>query len=144
MNKNFKVITINGIRGIIAVVFIIFGLIAGFIVSPGWLCMKLWNYCFEYSNVVSNMNIYQGIMLWAAIVLSLYALNNKKPLIGFGTYQGLSPEQIREIILRAKQAEKKVFKEMTKNIDYKNFDIKSDKIKENIEKVEEEKEELRR
>ena len=106
--------------------------------------MKLWNYCFEYSNVVSYMNIYQGIMLWAAIVLSLYALNNKKPLIGFGTYQGLSPEQIREIILRAKQAEKKVFKEMTKNIDYKNFDIKSDKIKENIEKVEEEKEELRR
>ena len=60
MNKNFKVITINGIRGIIAVVFIIFGLIAGFIVSPGWLCMKLWNYCFEYSNVVSYMNIYQG------------------------------------------------------------------------------------
>ena len=47
MNKNYRVITINGVRGIIVAIFIVLGLIAGFIVSPGWVCMKLWNYVFD-------------------------------------------------------------------------------------------------
>ena len=72
MNKNYKVITINGIRGIFAAIFIVLGLIAGFIISPGWVCMKLWNLCFQ--DVFKVMNIYEGIMLWAIIALSLYAL----------------------------------------------------------------------
>ncbi len=105
MNKNYKVITINGIRGIFAAIFIVLGLIAGFVISPGWLCMKLWNHCLQ--NIAATMNIYQGIMLWAIIALSLYALNNRRSLIGFGAYQGLSPEQIKEIMMRAKRAEAK-------------------------------------
>ncbi len=105
MNKNFKVITINGIRGIITLIFIALGLIAGFIISPGWVCMKCWNYFFEQSNTVGIMNIYQGIMLWAIIALSLYALNNRKALIGFGSYQGLTPDQIKDIMQRARTQE---------------------------------------
>ncbi len=105
MNKNFRVITINGIRGMIVLVFLIMGLIAGFIISPGWVCMKFWNYLFEDSSTIALMNIYQGIMLWAAIVLSLYALNNKKALIGFGSFQGLSPEQIKDIMQQAKDSD---------------------------------------
>ncbi len=112
MNKNFKVITINGIRGILAAIFIVLGLIAGFIISPGWVCMHLWNYIFEDSNTVALMNIYQGIMLWAIIALSLYALNNKKALIGFGSYQGLSPEQIKDLMKRAKQSEAKMMNDI--------------------------------
>jgi len=105
MNKNFRVITINGIRGMAVVVFLVLGLIAGFIISPGWVCMKVWNYFFENSSAVAAMNIYQGVMLWAIIALSLYALNNKKALIGFGSYQGLSPEQIKDIMQRAKDTD---------------------------------------
>ena len=112
MNKNFKVITINGIRGILAAIFIVIGLIEGFIISPGWVCMHLWNYIFEDSNTVALMNIYQGIMLWAIIALSLYALNNKKALIGFGSYQGLSPEQIKDLMKRAKQSEAKMMNDI--------------------------------
>lgn len=105
MNRNFKVITINGIRGMLTLVFIVLGLIAGFIVSPGWACMKIWNHIFEQSNTIAAMNLFEGIMLWAIIALVLYALNNKRPLIGFGSYQGLSPEQIKEIMKRARQSE---------------------------------------
>ena len=113
MKKNFKVITINGIRGAIVAVFIVMGLIAGFIISPGWVCMQLWNYAIEEANLaVSTMNIYQGIMLWAIIALSLYALNNKRALIGFGSYQGLSPEQIKDIMNRAKESEDKILKQL--------------------------------
>jgi len=102
MNKNFRVITINGIRGMAVVVFLVLGLIAGFIISPGWVCMKVWNYFFENSSTVALMNIYQGVMLWAIIALSLYALNNRRALIGFGSYHGLSPEQINDIMQRTK------------------------------------------
>ena len=113
MKKNFKVITINGIRGAIVAIFIVMGLIAGFIISPGWVCMQLWNYAIEEANLaVSTMNIYQGIMLWAIIALSLYALNNKRALIGFGSYQGLSPEQIKDIMNRAKESEDKILKQL--------------------------------
>ncbi len=113
MKKEFKVITINGIRGAIAAIFIVMGLIAGFIVSPGWVCMQLWNQAIkEFNLVVSTMNIYQGIMLWAIIALSLYALNNKRALIGFGSYKGLSPEQVKDIMSRAKDSEDKILKQL--------------------------------
>ncbi len=112
MNKNFKVITINGIRGVLVAIFIVLGLIAGFIISPGWVCMHIWNYIFEDSNTVALMNIYQGIMLWTIIALSLYALNNKKALIGFGSYQGLTPEQIKDLMNRAKQSEAKMMNDI--------------------------------
>lgn len=112
MKKNFKVITINGVRGIFAAIFVVLGLIAGFIISPGWVCMQLWNYIFEDSTTVAMMNIYQGIMLWAIIALSLYALNNKRSLIGFGAYQGLSPDQIKDIMNRAKESENRIIKEL--------------------------------
>ncbi len=112
MNKNFRVITINGIRGIFTVIFIIFGLISGFIISPGWVCMQIWNYIFHNSSTVVLMNIYEGIILWAIIALTLYALNNKRALIGFGSFQGLSPEQIQEIVSGAKFPEAKIIKDM--------------------------------
>ncbi|MGM9993114.1 MAG: hypothetical protein ACI37R_00080 [Candidatus Avigastranaerophilus sp.] len=112
MNKNFKVITINGFRGIIAAVFVVSGLIAGFIISPGWVCMKLWNYFFEYSSYFSQMNLYHGILLWLVIALSLYALNNRRSLIGFGSYSGLSPEQIRDIMEKTRKAEVKLLQEL--------------------------------
>lgn len=112
MNKNFKVITINGIRGVFAAIFIVLGLIAGFVISPGWVCMKFWNLIFEDSNTVAMMNLFQGIMLWSIIALSLYALNNKKALIGFGSYPSLSPEQIKDIMERARTTETKILKEI--------------------------------
>lgn len=112
MNKNFKVITINGFRGIIAAIFIVCGLISGFIISPGWACMKLWNYFFQYSNAFSQMNIFQGILLWTIIALVIYALNSKRALIGFGSCKGLTPEQIRDIMERTKKAEAKFMQEI--------------------------------
>lgn len=112
MKRNFKVITINGVRGAIVAIFVVLGLIAGFIISPGWVCMQAWNYFFSDSGVVATMNLFQGVMLWAIIALSLYALNNKRALIGFGSYQGLSPEQIKDIMNRAKASEDKILKEL--------------------------------
>ena len=119
MNRNFRVITINGIRGILAAIFVVLGLIAGFIISPGWVCMHIWNYFMAESGRFIMMNLFQGIMLWSIIALSLYAINNRRPLIGFGSYSGLSPEQIKDIISNAKMTENRIKNE----IDVLNKDI---------------------
>lgn len=105
MNKNYKIITINGVRGIFGIIFLLLGLIAGFIISPAWVCMKFWNtYVTEYI-AVANMNMVQGLILWAIIALSLYALNNKRPLFGYGSYPELSQEQIKNILKKARNAQ---------------------------------------
>ena len=59
MNRNFRVITINGIRGIFVAIFIVLGLIAGFVISPGWLCMQIWNYFMAESGKFITMNLLQ-------------------------------------------------------------------------------------
>ena len=112
MNRNFRVITINGIRGILAAIFVVLGLIAGFVISPGWVCMHVWNYFMAETGRYITMNLLQGIMLWSIIALSLYAINNRRPLIGFGSYPGLSPEQIKDIMNRAKSSEDRIRKEI--------------------------------
>lgn len=116
MNKNFRVITINGIRGIFAAIFIIIGLIAGFIVSPAWACMQTWNYFMKDSDIFAQMNLFQGLILWVIIALSLYAVNNKKAVIGFGSYPGLTPEQIKSVVARAKKEESIILKKIEKEI----------------------------
>ncbi len=112
MNRNFRVITINGIRGMLVAIFIVLGLIAGFVISPGLVCMHIWNYFMAQSGNFITMNLLQGIMLWSIIALSLYAINNKRPLIGFGSYPGLSPDQIKDIMNRAKMSEDKIKNEI--------------------------------
>ena len=142
MNRNFRVITINGIRGIIAAIFIVLGLIAGFIVSPGWVCMKVWNYAFENSNIIAQMHLIQGILLWSIIALTLYALNNRKELIGFGSYSGLNPEQIRDIMERAKENEKNILKELEEKAknqsNFKNANFINPEKENNLEQIKEE------
>ena len=139
MNKNYRIITINGVRGIITAAFVICGLIAGFIISPGWGCMKLWNFAFHQSNYFSEINMYQGILLWAIIALSLYALNNKRPLIGFGTCQGLSKEQIKDIMERARISQLNQLKEfeiMSKKIENSDNEVKTSDVEDLKEKKE--------
>ena len=148
MNKNFKVITINGIRGMIVVAFLIFGLIAGFVISPGWVCMHIWNYFFENSTTVSLMNIYQGIMLWVIIALSLYALNNKRALIGFGSYQGLSSEQIKDIMQKAKDADLdklEILEQVKNNINALKLEENNlNSSKQDVKKIEEDTQKMRK
>ena len=136
MKKNFKVITINGFRGIAVAIFVVLGLIAGFIISPGWVCMKAWNYFLADTYLLSQMNLLHGIMLWTIIALVLYALNGKKTLIGFGAYPKLSPEQIQDIMEKAKSDEKRIFKNLEEKIKETTKNFEKELISQEIENKE--------
>lgn len=112
MNKNLKIITINGVRGLFMAIFIVFGLVSGFILSPAWVCMKLWNIFVSENFSLPQMNFYQGLLLWAIIALTLHLLNNKRSLIGFGSYSKLSNEQIKDIIEKSKKANSNIMNDL--------------------------------
>ena len=104
MNKNFKVIKINGFRGILLAIFIVGCLVTGFAVFPGWLSMHLWNYIASFFIAVPEMNLVQGIILWAIIALTVYGLNNNRALVGFSSPPPLDEEQLKYIMKKVKKS----------------------------------------
>lgn len=104
MNKNFRVIKINGFRGVITAIFVICCLATGFIVFPGWACMHLWNYIASFYMLMPKMELLHGIILWAIIALTFYGINNNRLLIGISTPPVLNEDQIKDIMTRVKNS----------------------------------------
>lgn len=80
MNKNFRIIDVNGFRGLLLFLFILVCLACGFIAFPGYLAMLLWN---GVAPMISlpEINMFQGILLWAIVAFTLYMFGNQKVVI---------------------------------------------------------------
>lgn len=113
MNKNYKVIKINGFRGIITALFVIGCAITGFAVFPGWVLMHIWNYLASIFITMPEMELLHGIILWAIVGLSIYGINNNRFLIGFSSQKSLQEEQIKDIMDKVKSSAEKVNDEIT-------------------------------
>ncbi len=127
MKRNMRVIQISGISGILTAVFFISCLAAGFVVFPAFAAMKLWNFAASYFEFPA-INIYQGLMLWAAVALSVMIINNKKKyLTSFNCKTQLSEEEICNILARVrKQAQ------INSMLINQNKEISKEKDKENV------------
>lgn len=80
MNKHFRIIDVNGFRGLMLFLFIVAGLICGFVAFPGYVTMHLWNFISE-SISLPTINFFQGILLWAIIAFTIYIFGNQKVVI---------------------------------------------------------------
>lgn len=80
MNKNFRIIDVNGFRGFALFLFIVGCLACGFIAFPGYLSMLLWN-AFAPSISLPEINLLQGILLWAIVAFMIYMFSNHKVVI---------------------------------------------------------------
>lgn len=100
MNKKFRVIKINGFRGLFFALFCVGCLIAGFLLFPGWVCMHIWNYFTGFFIQLPVMHMVHGVLLWCIIALSIYALNRGHLTISFGTASPIAPneERLKEVI----------------------------------------------
>ena len=143
MNKKGpKVIQIAGIRGILFACFVVVCLCAGFIVFPGRIAQELWNYVGSNYIALPAISLWQGILLWAMIALSIYLLNDRKFAISFQQPSELSDEEMRflmERIKMQKQAQKlnaMILKSNDIKIIKKDIDIdKNSNIQKNKEQV---------
>lgn len=98
MNKNFKVIQINGLSGILLLGFIIAGIICGFALFPIWVIMIGWN---ELSTSFFNgpvINYNQAFLLWLFIVLCSYLFLRNSVTIKFQKTNESDPEEIEKIV----------------------------------------------
>lgn len=100
MRRNARIIQINGFRGLLTALFIITCLAAGFIAFPGFVAMNIWNY-FAGSNV-PQINLYQGILLWAIIFLTYFIATKQRVAVSFATPKELNEEELKTLMERVK------------------------------------------
>lgn len=102
MKRNLRIIQIKGFRGILLALFIISCLIAGFIAFPAFLAMNIWNYLAAETGSFHLINFYQGVLLWAIIVFSIFILKKRKFIVSFSSKQELTEDEVKNIVSRIK------------------------------------------
>lgn len=97
-----KVIKIDGIRGLLNAVFIGGCLFAGFVVSPGYVAMYLWNRYLVTGYMFPQLTLFQGVLLWAIVFLSYCILTKGRFAVSFQTTPEMGDEELESIIKSAK------------------------------------------
>lgn len=97
-----KIIEIAGLRGIAVVLFIGVCLVAGFVMFPAKVLMNLWNTYASGYFAVANINIWQGLLLWAGVALSCYIANGKRFLVSFYQPPHLSEQEMKVLMERVR------------------------------------------
>lgn len=98
MKKNIKVIEINGLRGMLVVLYGLICAFAGFVVFPAWALMSLWNLCSVYVYNLPKMSIIHGFMLYVVFVLFYFATKSHKSCFGILSATDLSKSNIAAIM----------------------------------------------
>ncbi len=98
MNKNFKVVQIQGLSGLLLLGFVVVGIICGFVLFPIWIIMVGWN---ELSVSVFSgpaINYYQASLLWIFLVLSAYLLLRNSISVKVEKPDSVDDSEIEKII----------------------------------------------
>ncbi len=103
MKKNFNIIQIRGIKGILFVVFIGCCLAAGFVVFPGLVAMHIWNYLVKYTATLPTIGIIQGVLLWGIIAASYFIFRKEKLVVCMRSSDGLSEDELKEVFQNIKR-----------------------------------------
>lgn len=85
MKRKIKVVEINGLRGILFVIYVVICAIAGFILFPAWGLMQLWNLLGTYIYNLPQMSLLHGFMLYAILVLLYFATNSHRTCVGISS-----------------------------------------------------------
>lgn len=103
MKKNFNVIQINGVRGLIMAGFIVTCLAAGFGAFPGWVCMHLWNFGASYTDALPSIGLIQGLLLWGIMVAAYFTFRKQKLVVCMKAPKGLSDEELKAVFADLKK-----------------------------------------
>jgi hypothetical protein len=106
MNKNFKVIQISGLSGILLVGIIFTGIFCGFMLFPIWVVMMAWNVAIASTFNAPVINYVQAALLWSAIILVLYILLKNSISIKIQKEDYFEQRDIKDIINEIKDVDK--------------------------------------
>lgn len=118
MKKNFRVVQINGFRGLLLALFILSCLVAGFIAFPSLVAMHTWNYLAVKTGSFPVINIIGGILLWGIIALSSFILSSRRKfIVSFNSQQELTDAEVKEVLSKIKSKHSNIFVPKNINID---------------------------
>lgn len=100
MKKNFNVIQINGIKGLIMAGGIVACLFAGFIMFPGMVMKTVWNIISSSIGIIPQIATLQGVLLWGIVVVSYFAFRRKGFMVEFKSADDLSRDEMDEVMQR--------------------------------------------
>lgn len=107
MNKNFKVIQIQGLSGLLIFGFVLTGIFCGFVIFPIWVIMNAWNAVIGDILKGPVINYFQAALLWLAAALSLYLTLKNSISIKIQKEEYVDPSKIiGEIKEEVEEAEK--------------------------------------
>ena len=140
MNKHFNVIQINGVKGILFVIFAAICLAAGFIVFPGLVLKTGWNFVSGMFGTMPAIGLVQGTLLWGIVVVSYFTFKKKGFFVEFKSGNCLSQSEMDEVmhkirmeqqkeiiarsIIKSAELQKELHKELNKDINNDNSEIK--------------------
>lgn len=102
MKNNFRLVQINGFKGLLITLFMLSCLIAGFIAFPSFLTMNLWNYL-AIKTSFPLINFYEGLLLWAIIIFSIFLFSKKKFIVSFSTQHELTESEVKNVVSRIQE-----------------------------------------
>lgn len=106
MRKKARIIEIRGIRGLFMVAFVASCLCAGFVLFPAKCAAAAWNYVASNYIALPLISLWQGLLLWAAIALSVFIINSRTKMLSYKTASALNEEEMKTLMERIKlQAE---------------------------------------
>ena len=137
MKRNAKIIQISGIKGLITALFVVTCLAAGFVAFPGFVAMNIWNH-FAGSSV-PEINLYQGILLWAIVALVYFIANKQSFSVSFETPKELNEEELNMLMERIKLQSKATMINKMINVDEFKQEAPTEKtnIEDNVEDIQE-------
>ena len=97
MNKNFKIIKLNGLSGLILFLLLVLGIVGSFAVLPVYAVKFLWN---EFVNAfcgAPQIRLAQAALLWFAALAMIYGYLKKKVEFRFVNTTDFSDNNIRPI-----------------------------------------------
>lgn len=98
MKRKTRVIQIDGFKGLIIALFSVVCLAAGFVGFPGFVAMTVWN----YFPALPSINLFQGVLLWIIVAISIYLVNGRKLFISFASPQELSEAEMNKLMERVR------------------------------------------
>ena len=111
MKRNAKIIQISGIKGLITALFVVTCLAAGFVAFPGFVAMNIWNHFAGFT--VPEINLYQGILLWAIVALVYFIANKQSFSVSFESPKELNEEEMNVLMERIRmQSQAKMLNQM--------------------------------
>ena len=97
-----KIIQIDGVKGLITAIFVCACAFAGFVISPGFVAMSLWNKYLAETYMFPTLSIFQGVLLWGIVVITYLIVSKNGFALSFKNTPELSEEELNSIIKSAK------------------------------------------